>query len=304
MLREYAVEPECLKDWQNFRYLIENFGVSQGRLISRFPSSWMRMTYDACNGFTFQQRKKLEYELERIKKSGMIKSQRDYDVAEPWIRNALIQQERGKPFYAILTSSPFPLNCRVLVADQITAENPLWKVSRQDDCPRTPEALGNATEKFLQISDRIIFVDKMFAPLNSRWQKLLVHLIKLATVGRTNPPEFEYHTQFNSKENQSPQDFSDECFRSLSPLLYKDISLKVVRWDRHPDGNFFHARSILSDKGGIDIDWGLDVGKKGQTTRITLMDDDVWERNWNSFQPGSEEFEYIDTVIIHGSRQG
>lgn len=304
MLREYAVEPECLKDWQNFRYLIENFGVSQGRLISRFPSSWARMAYDACYGFTFQQRKKLEYELERLKKSGMIKSRRDYVASETWIWNALTQQEKGKPFSAILASSPYSQNCRVLVADQITAENPLWKVSRQDDCPRTHEALGNATEKFLQISDRIIFVDKMFAPLNSRWQKLLVHLIKLATVGRTNPPKFEYHTQFNSKENQSTQDFSDECFRSLSPVIDKNISLKVVRWDSHPDGNFFHARSILSEKGGIDIDWGLDLGRSGQTTRITLMDDDVWERNWKNFQPESQVFKHIDSVIIQGSKQG
>ena len=55
MLYEFAVEPSCLDSWQTFRYLIEKFGVSHGRLISRFPKDWIRKVMEncSCGSFTF-----------------------------------------------------------------------------------------------------------------------------------------------------------------------------------------------------------------------------------------------------------
>ena len=46
MLKEFALEPEALASWESFRYLIEKFGVSKGRVISRFPKQWKRLVYE------------------------------------------------------------------------------------------------------------------------------------------------------------------------------------------------------------------------------------------------------------------
>src|SRR5690606_977065 len=48
MIHEFAVDPEALTGWQNFRYVVEKFGIPQGRLISRFPKEWKSLVYDAC----------------------------------------------------------------------------------------------------------------------------------------------------------------------------------------------------------------------------------------------------------------
>jgi hypothetical protein len=62
MLHEYAVDPACLGDWQNFRFLMGAFGVSQGRLVSQFPKDWVKRVCESCGSFSFIQRQKKEVE--------------------------------------------------------------------------------------------------------------------------------------------------------------------------------------------------------------------------------------------------
>lgn len=49
MIHEFAIDPVAMNNWQNFRYLNDNFGVEHGRLISRFPKKWTKMVCNACN---------------------------------------------------------------------------------------------------------------------------------------------------------------------------------------------------------------------------------------------------------------
>ncbi len=68
MLHEYGLDPECLNEWNTFRFFMGKFGISQGRLISQFPKTWLRNVHETCHGFTFRQRQFLGEELVRIKK--------------------------------------------------------------------------------------------------------------------------------------------------------------------------------------------------------------------------------------------
>jgi len=82
MLYEFAVEPTCLDNWQTFRYLIEQFGVSHGRLISRFPKDWIRLVIEhcSCGSFTFKQKQLIGIEMQRIKRDALIRSGRNYEI--------------------------------------------------------------------------------------------------------------------------------------------------------------------------------------------------------------------------------
>jgi len=307
MLKEYAIEPECLNDWQTFRYLIEQFGVSRGRMVSQFPKDWVKQVYSSCSTFTFKQRQLLEIELKRLKYHGLIRSGREFEKTKDWISNALSQFEKGYPFHAVIVDNITNPPDRVLIATELSQADPYWKVSTEIRVARTVEALGDAVGDLLTIARRIIFVDKMFEPASRRWQTSMERFISLALQNREIPPIFEYHTKIDNDEygkqaELRTSDFQDYCTRFLSDLLPQGVSIKIVRWDRHAQGDFFHERCILTEKGGVRIDWGLDIGKLGETTLISLLDDDIWKQSWDRFQKEATTFQFVDAVTVVGSQ--
>ena len=66
MIYEYAVDPALLCDKERFRYLVENFGVHKGRLISRYPKRWKRLVYKGVAELSEMQRKWIEERLATI----------------------------------------------------------------------------------------------------------------------------------------------------------------------------------------------------------------------------------------------
>ncbi|MCP4350034.1 MAG: hypothetical protein GY795_31530 [Desulfobacterales bacterium] len=303
MLYEYGLDPECLNDWNSFRFFMDKFGISHGRLISQFPKSWVKKVHEACHNFSFIQKQKMEIELTRIKKQALIKSGRAFDNSKTWKANA-IEQHYIKPFHAVITDenenntdSDFMLN-----ASQITPDTSLWKVSRERAVPRTAIEMGNAIEPLLKMSNRILFIDKLFEPATKRWQESLFHFIESAIQDRKKYPEFEYHFQINEDNlmiGGSKVNFENYCNKHLGNVIPAGVKLKLVRWSQKESGEGFHARYILTEKGGIRIDWGLDTGKQGQTTDISLLDMDLWGKRWNSFQEDSDVFELVETVTVH-----
>jgi len=302
MLHEYAIDPNCLRDWQSFKILIGAFGVSQGRLVSQFPKDWIKRVHDSCGSFSFVQQQKKEIELDRIKKFAMTRSGRNYDGSKIWIENAL-QQQKDKPFAAVLTKDSSPDSACILAVDEIFPHTPLWSVERELKVPRTVYAMSEEVAPLLRISERILFVDKMFHPASERWRNMLKSFMLIASEGRDKPPLFEYHCGVEKdKKTKNPQQdeisFHADCQLHLKPILPFGGSIIITRWEQKKRGDFFHDRYVLTDKGGVRIGWGLDTGKQGETTDVCLLSDTMHSQRWSEFQPDFSPYTFIDTVKI------
>lgn len=307
MLYEYAIEPACFGDWKDFRYVSENFGVSHGRLISQFPKNWTSKVFDACKSFSFRQRQQLEIELKRLEKHALIRSNRICEKPT-WVESAL-DQHKINPFHAIIVKDADGTPDYAIGIDDLNINSPLWKTKREDKIHRTPVDLGRAIHHLLVMSNRILFIDKMYHPAEPRWQETLIHFIRLASNGRMLP-SFEYHCEIDNDAlgktaTQRKHDYQQISDRLLKPLLPTGANIRLHRWTKWTDNSdFFHARYILTERGGVRIDWGLDSGKAGQKTDVTLLDDDMWEQTWNLFQfddaghQKSKEFQWIDHVDV------
>ena len=126
------------------------------------------------------------------------------------------------------------------------------------------------------------------------------------------PPSFEYHCEIDTDSLGKPaaqrtQEYQQLCDRWLKPQLQPNTSVRLYRWTSwHSSSDFFHARYILTERGGVRIDWGLDSGKAGQKTDVTLLDDDMWNQTWNMFQfddsgkQKTSDFQWIDMVSVSG----
>ena len=50
------------------------------------------------------------------------------------------------------------------------------------------------------------------------------------------------------------------------------MTVTIYRWRQKPGGADFHARYLLTDRGGIRVDAGFSAEGASQTTDMTLMD--------------------------------
>jgi len=69
MIFEYALEPEMVAAWgsaHNSRFFSREFGLGQGRLVSRYPKNWARKVWDSYQGANQMDRKRLEELLIRL----------------------------------------------------------------------------------------------------------------------------------------------------------------------------------------------------------------------------------------------
>jgi len=291
MLKEYAVDPDCLSDWQTFRYLIENFGVPQGRLIAAFPSKWLKIVYGACSSFSFQQKQKLQLELNRIKKCGFSRTSRPYDGNLEWLENALTQHNNN-PFHAII-SERNDINHQVLAASEITEIDPLWGIQRTMVVPRNAESMAAAVCTLLAASKHIVLIDPHFGPENIRHRRPLQAFLQAAAQNRSGRmPEIEVHTQIKS----SKEFFRDECQNKLTQLIPTDLTVRFVRWTVKPDGQPLHNRYILTDLGGVSFQHGLDddQNRAGATDDIALLDRDSYEQRWDEYVGENPAFDLLE----------
>ena len=88
MVYEFAVEPTLLNRWDQFRYLVEKFDVSQGRLISRFPEKWKRMVYESLAECKDVEKARIEEGLRRIDHRLLTTTRAYNDGGPSWLENA------------------------------------------------------------------------------------------------------------------------------------------------------------------------------------------------------------------------
>jgi len=293
MIREYALDPTCIGEWPVFRYLIENFGVPQGRLISEFPGKWLRMVYDSCGSFSFQQKQKLQVELVRIKKQGLCKTSRPYDGNLKWLENALAQHD-NKPFHAII-SAKSDAEKQLLDASEITEADPLWGVQRTMIVPRNAQAMAAAVGKLLSVAKHIILIDPHFGPENARHRRPLQAFLRAAMQNRSiGAPVIEVHTQAKSTEDF----FRDECRNRLSNLIPAGLTVRFVRWTARRGGQPLHNRYILTDLGGVSFLHGLDDGRAGESDDIALLDCESHKQRWSEYVGDAPAFDLAEEPFV------
>jgi hypothetical protein len=312
MIYEFAVEPTALNNWQTFRYIIDKCGIAEGRLISKFPGKWKRMVYEACGGCREIERKRIEQRLIDID-SLLVRSNREY-IQASWLENAEAQQLGNNPFRAILASSNPRNNQSILLADEIDRNNPLWNVPRALRVNRKADILIECASLLLHISKEIIivdphfdFVDRRTNKIISRFYKTIEGIIKKSFINKI-PSRIELHvkkkSQSDKNDKETQADFDELCQNKLAPIVPQDSFISVYTWKENmtDSGDNIHRRYILTERGGVAYDVGLDEGRReGETTDVYLLDQSLYEQRWRDYQQGTTTFELVNKILIQGS---
>ena len=281
MIAECAIDPEVFANWRHFQSLYEDFGVSEGRLISKFPSKWVKKVADHSRQFvkvginTELQAARIEERLrsERFKRKLYTRGGRTYDTEQSWLHNA---EDAKPPFDLIISQASTSSGNRVSAENLLKDESPFAR-SSQAQITRQKEPLITAASALLVSAEHIVVIDPNFRADEPRFSASLLHLIAEVQKAGRIPKRFEVHTNRIRKKGETfiRAPHVSQWEHHILPKLPTDWPLNVCYWDQLPTGGKPHARFILTELGGLYYDHGIDEGN-GQTL-VTLLEDSVWE---------------------------
>lgn len=298
MIHEFALDPGLLTNWERFRYLTEKFGVCQGRLISRYPKRWKAMVYEALNGVSEIERKRIEVKLQNIDDKMQARAHQ-WDNNLRWLPNAEVEHGRC-PFHAILTHENPQAHDWVLPYNDLDEVAPLWAIEREVVVSREAAQLAAAVFPLVRAAKSVIFVDPHFDPYKARVRNTLKAFLEACLTGRSGIrlERAEFHTAYKPEIG----DFIGECQRQLPQRIPVGISLKVIRWRERAGGEGFHNRYILTERGGVRLAWGLDEGNPAQTDDLSLLEPSVYGVRWSQFCGTPPAFDLADELVVVGTR--
>lgn len=301
MHKEYAVEPAAIgQSWETFRYVIEKFGFTEGRLISKFPSAWPRLVMEAADaaGVAPVARKRIEEKLRTKKNLVLLKAGRNYDPNLPfWLDNA-IASDAEKPFHAILVSNNLGGD-RCISIDELEDTHPLIHVPRTADIPRTGADLAAACSLLLVAAREIDVIDPYLFRIenaNTGYRETIRHLLGvLHNSGHTN---MTVRLHYGNANNCPPESHvlqnASNWFHGLIPPTF---SVRLTAWDEIQGGEDFHDRFILTDRGGIQIGSGLAAAGAQEHALITLLETQHSDQIRLRFAPESNVYRQFGRTV-------
>ena len=298
MLYEYAVEPQAIgSSWETFRYVIEKFGFDKGRLIAQYPKRWLREVYQAAEPLPPMQKKRIEEALNQAKKNKIVRSRtgHPYNPANgDWLQNAIAEHGRS-PFHAIIAMANPNGDAFVLPVDDLDELHPLMAVSHDSAVARDASSLAAAMNEMLRFGSRILFVDPFFDPYSNRYKNTLRACLEI--VNASNPDavcEIHYRYHDNKPANEELEREAVSLFVGVIP---DGIKVSVFCWKEKDGGADFHARYLLTEKGGISVDAGFSAEGNHQTTDMHLMSYELTQEKLNSFARDATDYELVEPVL-------
>lgn len=253
MIFEYALEPSLLADWNRFQRLVALFGVTKGRLISRYPKNWARRVYDSVPGGTTE-KSKIEIALRRIGGDLLLPRRHGWDDKLDWLPNAVAEHGRT-PFHAILAGCTHACAVVVDATDLDATDLPaLLRDGPSQIHTRDAQELGRAVRPLLLLSKKVLIIEPNFTLKSPRFRDPL-EAILMATLDLDKRVrrdiEVEMHMGMDKLDEYADKAASLNAF--LQPHVPESMTITVVAW--HKDD--LHNRFVVTDRWGISIGEGI-----------------------------------------------
>jgi len=292
----YAVEPKAVgSSWHNCRYLMEKFGFDRGRLIDEFPKAWLKLVYDASLRLKPIERARVVETLQRSRASKFIHSGRQYTAELDWLGNA-IKQQGLDPFHAIIAEENPQRLPFILRADEVDEAHPLMISPQNWEVPRIGTALAEAMAPLLRTASTVLFVDKYFKFDDSKCKETLHEALVLLSANGQTDLRCEIHIAEHPRG--APIDLIElNIGRWLSDVIPDGMSIVVWYWKEKVGGADFHARYLLTDRGGMNIEAGFSAEGSHQTVQVTILESDLWKARLSALDRTSTVYDLAGPVL-------
>lgn len=293
MISEVAIDPAVVGRDERLRLFLEMCGFEKGRLISRFPGDWERLVLNSDSSCGDVERQRMVEKL-RLAKQKLVSRGRIPEKRPTWLESAEAQHQQRE--FGVVVATDNPRNREwILHPDDAVDSNPRWRVEPSIRVRRRASELARALEMVLKVGREVLFVDRNFDPRLDRWTAPLKRFLRVLREADKPARRIEYHVDADRTQVGPVAEFEAACHDRLRPILRKDQSLTVVLWSAPPNSDGIHARYVLTDRGGVGVEWGLDEAAYDTTrhTDIWLLGQALYEERWAQFQEGTTKFKRV-----------
>ncbi len=299
MLKLYALDPAAVAaGWQNCSQITSYFGFDRGRVVEAFPRTWWKQLLAEIDGrddLREIERERIKTKVRRCLERSAVHSPRIYRDTETWLSNAEREHQRS-PFEAVIASQRRDLPNWLLVPEDIDEDNASLAVTRTLRVARTAEALTRALSPLFRYGKDFIFVDPHFDPYAARFRNTLAAFLNEIKTQNRRPRRLEYH--LIAKDGLDADWFRSACETNLQGVIPSPYSVTFFRWREKTEGEQFHARYVLTERGGVKIDPGLDQGKTGQSAPVELLEQQEHTLQLSQFDTQASVFELQDPPLL------
>lgn len=242
------------------------------------------------------QRKRIEEALSQAKKTKVVPFGRPYDPAlGGWLDNALAQQA-VVPFHAIIADTNPTGQDAVLIAADVNELDPLMVSPHSWQVPRVGSALADAMGPMLRSARTLLFVDRFFDIRDAQYQETLKACLEVVHSREAKRVRCEVH--YCDHDRRPSADLIErEVHRWLRGAIPDGMSIALYAWREKDDGEDFHARYLLTDVGGINVEAGFSAVGHHQNVQLVLLTSDFAQAKLEAFERGSTVYHLVEPVL-------
>jgi hypothetical protein len=288
MVFEYAIDPDAVVNWRHkaeYQFFVKEFGLGSPRALSAYPrsSQWRRKVLSAAKtlGLDGMDGERLTALINVLQENKIERGKPPYDVTKDWLVNAE-QEHQRKSFHAIVSDSNPRGNSDVMPAT-ITGvlTHPKWECASSSEVPRQPHDMAACVRNMLLLSRTVIFIDPHFQPGSDRYKDTIrAFLAVLVQPGAVGASRVEVHTNYTDNINASFVGVFQSDMPALTPL---GMQVCLRRWRQRNNGEKLHDRFVLTNLGAVEFSVGLDKGNPGESTRVHLLNSELYRSCWKNY---------------------
>ena len=275
MIKEFAVEPEAIANsYRDFFYIIEKFGLPQGRVIAEFPKKWKAMVFQAAQAKLTGTRKLTDITecLKQLPNDILFRSPRGGgDGNASWLERVTAVQA-NQPFDFVLTANSLNAPQAVSLEDfteqhACLAQNRHWRLSR------TAQNISAACVFHWQTAGHVKVIDPYFDLGEPRYRRPFERLFAMPTQAK----QLDVYRNDNFGVASVPDRWRD----ALGLALAQGIHIRVF----FRPASDMHNRYFLTDLGALTFGAGLceDTKTPAAIDDIILLERDARLAHWNEY---------------------
>jgi len=299
MIYEYAVSPALFASAGNLNLLFHAFEAGSGRLISDYPRrKWIQYAREFIKRAIddqVEQRAWMELLIGLERRVLLARQGPLWDEQKNWVDNAIDEHRRWQ-FHGILNDKAAPAEPNVIGFGPGMHGHVRWTNPATCSVPRrAPEIVGKSAA-LIDASTTLVLVDRNFVPSEARFLNVLAAFgehIRSAAHGR-RITQIKYVTAYEKDRNsfQTPQLIERTCNVFVPAVIPSGITVKFQIKSK----TLLHKRLVMTDRGAILVEHGLDEGQ-GSVLLARLARDD-FEAEWAQWDKQSlHSFTVLGTKI-------
>lgn len=294
MFERTAVEAEAVGKVHELIAMANAFGFDRGRLATALPRSWVHDVYSKLetlpDGIDKQAGRRA---LEKLKRA-LVRCAATYDRNVPWLQNALRAQAAGNVEH-IVAAEPESDSVPDFWS-YIASLQPAHSQLVSHDI----SGFSSVCRRLLECASRAVIVDPYFDLMLPRCHSLFTEMIAWGHLGKC--VEFDVYCRAEEvlpKKDNSVQLFEKSVAKTLNAAkMTKSLTVRMhLLDDKKAPIAPMHLRALITELGGISIDYGFRL-EQGRQSPVVVLAGDSLETLRRYFYDGQHPYAYAERPFV------